>query len=168
MSAISEAATGAWMTYRTPCASCTSGLWSEPVGHLAEQSDLPEGQGGQRGRDEEGAGATSDMEQRRGQQRPQQPCAIHVRLEKGDGVEQVALRDETGEHRLLHRRARRAGCAMDEGERDEWPSLLASRPGEQGEPEVREQADRVQREQHRPPVETVGEDTGEGGDDDRW
>ena len=57
---------------------------------------------------------------------------------------------------------------MDEGERDERPDGLASRPCEPGEHEGREQADRVHGEQHRPPVVAVGQDTGEGGDDERW
>ena len=133
------------------------------VRDLAQHPDLPERQGGEHGRDEEGAGATADVEQRGGQQRPQQPRAVQVRLEKGDGVEQVALWDEAPEHRLLHRRARHAGRAMDEGEHDERPDVLASHPCEPGEHEGREQADRVHGEQHRPPVVAVGQDTGEGG-----
>ena len=162
---ISEATTGGWKTERTPCPELRQRVVVRAaalVRYLAQHPDLPEGQGGERGRDKEGAGATADMEERRGQQRPQQPCAVQVRLEKGDGVEQVALWDKAPEHRLLHRRARHAGRAMDEGERDERPDVLASRPCEPGEPEGREQADRVHGEQHRPPVVAVGKTPAKG------
>jgi len=71
---ISEDATGAWMAYRTPAPELHERVVVRAAalgGALAEQSDLPQGQARQRGRDEEGAGAAADMEQRRGQQRPQ-------------------------------------------------------------------------------------------------
>ena len=77
-------------------------------------------------------------------------------------------RDEAREHRLLHRRARRAGRAEEEGDHDERPGALVSGQRQPGEPEGRKQADRVHGEQHRSPVVAVGEDTGERGDDERW
>jgi len=57
------------------------------VRDLAQHQDRAGGQGEKCRREQESADATTRVEQRRGQQRPEQPRAVQIRLEQGDGVE---------------------------------------------------------------------------------
>jgi hypothetical protein len=83
------------------------------------------------GRNEEGAGAAADVEQRRGQQWPQQPCAVQVRLRR-ETAEQIAQ----GQARAspAPSACSTSGRAEDEGDHGEGQALWS--PSMPGEPET--------------------------------